>query len=120
MRPVRNVFQKLSRTEQRREGVVAYLWGGPSPQAQQLSDKSQARLWRRAGIMVSFQNIFPLRTPTFFNIAEKFAQAILFKYCLEVKRTPSDGTNSTSNTQEKKEVTCRQCCESGSGGYVIR
>jgi hypothetical protein len=25
MRPVRNVFQKLSRTEQRREGVVAYL-----------------------------------------------------------------------------------------------
>jgi hypothetical protein len=26
MRPVRNVFQKLSRTEQRREGVVAYLW----------------------------------------------------------------------------------------------
>ncbi len=27
MRPVRNVFQKLSRTEQRREGVVAYLWG---------------------------------------------------------------------------------------------
>ncbi len=29
MRPVRNVFQKLSRTEQRREGVVAYLWYGP-------------------------------------------------------------------------------------------
>jgi hypothetical protein len=28
MRPVRNVFQKLSRTEQRREGVVAYLWDG--------------------------------------------------------------------------------------------
>ncbi len=28
MRPVRNVFQKLSRTEQRREGVVAYLWVG--------------------------------------------------------------------------------------------
>jgi hypothetical protein len=26
MRPVRNVFQKLSRTEQRGEGVVAYLW----------------------------------------------------------------------------------------------
>ncbi len=26
MRPVRNVFQKLSCTEQRREGVVAYLW----------------------------------------------------------------------------------------------
>jgi hypothetical protein len=26
MLPVRNVFQKLSRTEQRREGVVAYLW----------------------------------------------------------------------------------------------
>ena len=26
MRPVRNVFQKLSRTEQRREGVAAYLW----------------------------------------------------------------------------------------------
>ncbi len=25
MRPVRNVFQKLSRTEQRREGVFAYL-----------------------------------------------------------------------------------------------
>jgi hypothetical protein len=25
MRPVRNVFQKLSRTEQKREGVVAYL-----------------------------------------------------------------------------------------------
>ncbi len=32
MRPVRNVFQKLSRTEQRREGVVAYLWINPSPQ----------------------------------------------------------------------------------------
>jgi hypothetical protein len=30
MRPVRNVFQKLSRTEQRREGVVAYLWVYPS------------------------------------------------------------------------------------------
>jgi hypothetical protein len=30
MRPVRNVFQKLSRTEQRREGVVAYLWYGVS------------------------------------------------------------------------------------------
>jgi hypothetical protein len=30
MRPVRNVFQKLSRTEQRREGVVAYLWKTPS------------------------------------------------------------------------------------------
>ncbi len=30
MRPVRNVFQKLSRTEQRREGVVAYLWAQPS------------------------------------------------------------------------------------------
>ncbi len=30
MRPVRNVFQKLSRTEQRREGVVAYLWYHPS------------------------------------------------------------------------------------------
>ncbi len=29
MRPVRNVFQKLSRTEQRREGVVAYLWCYP-------------------------------------------------------------------------------------------
>ena len=29
MRPVQNVFQKLSRTEQRREGVAAYLWGGP-------------------------------------------------------------------------------------------
>jgi hypothetical protein len=29
MRPVRNVFQKLSRTEQRREGVVAYLWCRP-------------------------------------------------------------------------------------------
>ncbi len=29
MRPVRNVFQKLSRTEQRREGVVAYLWLAP-------------------------------------------------------------------------------------------
>ncbi len=26
MRPVQNVFQKLSRTEQRREGVAAYLW----------------------------------------------------------------------------------------------
>ncbi len=26
MRPARNVFQKLSRTEQRREGVVAYMW----------------------------------------------------------------------------------------------
>jgi hypothetical protein len=26
MRPVRNVFQELSRTEQRRAGVVAYLW----------------------------------------------------------------------------------------------
>ncbi len=25
MRPVRNVFQKLSRTEQRREGLAAYL-----------------------------------------------------------------------------------------------
>jgi hypothetical protein len=24
--PVRNVFQKLSCTEQRREGVAAYLW----------------------------------------------------------------------------------------------
>jgi hypothetical protein len=31
MRPVRNVFQKLSRTEQRREGVVAYLCLTPSP-----------------------------------------------------------------------------------------
>jgi hypothetical protein len=31
MRPVRNVFQKLSRTEQRREGVVAYLWSLRSP-----------------------------------------------------------------------------------------
>jgi hypothetical protein len=31
MRPVRNVFQKLSRTEQRREGVVAYLWVNPFP-----------------------------------------------------------------------------------------
>ncbi len=30
MRPVRNVFQKLSRTEQRREGVVAYLCTGES------------------------------------------------------------------------------------------
>ena len=30
MRPVRNVFQKLSRTEQRREGAVAYLWGTSS------------------------------------------------------------------------------------------
>ena len=30
MRPVRNVFQKLSRTEQRREGVVAYLCSPPS------------------------------------------------------------------------------------------
>jgi hypothetical protein len=29
MRPVRNVFQKLSRTEQRREGIVAYLWLEP-------------------------------------------------------------------------------------------
>jgi hypothetical protein len=29
MRPVQNVFQKLSRTEQRREGVVAYLWFAP-------------------------------------------------------------------------------------------
>ncbi len=29
MWPVRNVFQKLSRTEQRREGVVAYLCGSP-------------------------------------------------------------------------------------------
>ncbi len=29
MRPVRNVFQKLSRTEQRREGVVAYLCSSP-------------------------------------------------------------------------------------------
>jgi hypothetical protein len=27
VRPVWNVFQKLSRTEQRREGAVAYLWG---------------------------------------------------------------------------------------------
>ncbi len=26
MRPVQNVFQKLSCTEQRRDGVVAYLW----------------------------------------------------------------------------------------------
>jgi hypothetical protein len=26
VRPVQNVFQKLSRTEQRREGVAAYLW----------------------------------------------------------------------------------------------
>jgi hypothetical protein len=32
MRPVRNVFQKLSRTEQRREGVVAYLCVGLSRQ----------------------------------------------------------------------------------------
>jgi hypothetical protein len=31
MRPVRNVFQKLSRTEQRREGVVAYLCSPLSP-----------------------------------------------------------------------------------------
>jgi hypothetical protein len=30
MRPVRNVFQKLSRTEQRREEVVAYLCLQPS------------------------------------------------------------------------------------------
>jgi hypothetical protein len=30
MRPVRNVFQKLSRTEQRSEGVVAYLCPYPS------------------------------------------------------------------------------------------
>ncbi len=29
MRPVRNVFCKLSRTEQRRKGAVAYLWPGP-------------------------------------------------------------------------------------------
>ncbi len=28
MRPVQSVFQKLSRTEQRREGVAAYLGGG--------------------------------------------------------------------------------------------
>ncbi len=27
MRPLRNIFYKLSRTEQRREGVAAYLWG---------------------------------------------------------------------------------------------
>ncbi len=33
MRPVRNIFQKLSRTEQRREGVVAYLWSTFSFQA---------------------------------------------------------------------------------------
>ncbi len=26
MRPLRNIFYKLSRTEQRREGVAAYLW----------------------------------------------------------------------------------------------
>jgi hypothetical protein len=31
MRPVRNVFQKLSRTEQRREGVAAYLCPTPLP-----------------------------------------------------------------------------------------
>ncbi len=26
MQPLRNIFYKLSRTEQRREGVAAYLW----------------------------------------------------------------------------------------------
>ncbi len=30
MRPLRNVFYKLSCTEQRREGVAAYLWSVPS------------------------------------------------------------------------------------------
>ena len=31
MRPLRNIFYKLSRTEQRREGVAAYLWPGQTP-----------------------------------------------------------------------------------------
>ena len=29
MRPVQYAFQKLSRTEQRKEGVAAYLWFEP-------------------------------------------------------------------------------------------
>jgi hypothetical protein len=37
MRPVRNVFQKLSRTEQRREGVVAYLCFIPPVRDKELS-----------------------------------------------------------------------------------
>jgi hypothetical protein len=40
MRPVRNVFQKLSRTEQRREGVVAYLWLIHSPLFLELGTRS--------------------------------------------------------------------------------
>ena len=40
MRPVRNVFQKLFRTEQRREGVVAYLWTGHGPGVGEGKDKN--------------------------------------------------------------------------------
>ncbi len=54
MRPVRNVFQKLSRTEQRREGVVAYLWSTsqctpPPPQTHTVCTYCTFRLGRGGG-----------------------------------------------------------------------
>ncbi len=44
MRPVRNVFQKLSCTEQRRQGVVAYLWLGDSPSRVQFMPMMSSKL----------------------------------------------------------------------------
>ncbi len=49
-----------------------------------------------------FKTFSLYKSNLFFNVAEKFAQVILFKYCLDVKRTPSDGMNSNSDTREKK------------------
>jgi hypothetical protein len=46
MRPVRNVFQKLSRTEQRREGVVAYLWCRESMRAKVKCSMCLAGWWK--------------------------------------------------------------------------
>ncbi len=42
MRPLRNIFYKLSRTEQRREGVAAYLW---SPHCKEPMPKIQNQIF---------------------------------------------------------------------------
>jgi len=46
VRPLRNIFYKLSRKEQRREGVAAYLWHSHcnSPAQNILTDGEKKRI----------------------------------------------------------------------------
>ena len=68
MRPVRNVFQKLSRTEQRREGVVAYLW---SP--------SQRKVERQVKVLITnLAILFPFPSKELLPISLKKFFCLLF------------------------------------------